>query len=101
MTRNKNVSKSRLCNYSPLDYIFLASTLALALGEELSSNDINVLATFFAVLSDELALIASIEACNSNGEDDVFVPPVPDVALTKNNSRKRVYKRKVKKKKNT
>lgn len=72
---------SKLCYFSALDYIVLASTLAIALGEELSTNDINILSTFFAVLSDELALIGSVDACTT-GSTDVFVPPVPDVAMT-------------------
>ena len=46
---------SKLCCFSSLDYIVLASTLAVALGEELSTTDISILSTFFAVLSDELA----------------------------------------------
>ena len=44
--RNQNSSDSKLCDFSSLDFIILASTLAIALGEELSSNDINILATF-------------------------------------------------------
>lgn len=100
-SRNENAntdSTSKLCSFSSVDYIVLASTLAIALGEELSGDDINILASFFAVLSDELALIASIDACNS-GDDNtsVFVPPVPDVALT--TSKKNINKKNIKKKK--
>ena len=57
--RNQNSSNSKLCAFSSLDYIVLASTLAVALGEELSSNDINILATFFAVLSDCVSVFPS------------------------------------------
>ena len=47
LVRNQNSSNSKLCAFSSLDYIVLASTLAVALGEELSSNDVSILATFF------------------------------------------------------
>ena len=102
---NQSQPKSKLCCFGYVDYIVLASTLAVALGEELSLNDLNILSTFFAVLSDELALISSVESCNTNEYDDIFVPPVPDLAMTslnkssKNRTRiKKVIKRKVKKK---
>ena len=81
--RNQNSSNSKLCAFSSLDYIVLASTLAVALGEELSSNDINILATFFAVLSDELALIAAVDVCSSSEEEETFTAPTPDVAVTR------------------
>lgn len=104
INRNVNISKSKLCNFGSIDYIFLASSLALAIGEELSPNDINILATFFAVLSDELALIAAIEACDSSdSSDNLFVAPVPDAAMTStNHNKKRVFKKKrIKKRKNS
>ena len=81
--RNQNSSDSKLCDFSSLDFIILASTLAIALGEELSSNDINILATFFAVLSDELALIAAIDQCSSSDNSESFTAPTPDVAMTR------------------
>jgi len=100
MNRNTNIQASKLCDFGSLDYILLASTLAIALGEELSSNDINVLATFFAVLSDELALIAALEACSSNNEDDeTFTAPTPDVAITRNTIHKKAHKKNPYKKK--
>lgn len=46
ISRNVNINDSKLCAFSSLDYIVVASTLAVALGEELSTNDVNVLATF-------------------------------------------------------
>ena len=81
--RNQNSSDSKLCDFSSLDFIILASTLAIALGEELNSNDINILATFFAVLSDELALIAAIDQCSSSDNSESFTAPTPDVAMTR------------------
>ncbi|MCI9061003.1 MULTISPECIES: hypothetical protein [Romboutsia] len=110
MKRNQNSPSSKLCAFSSLDYIVLASTLAVALGEELSSNDINILATFFAVLSDELALIAAVDACpSSNENEDTFPAPTPDVAMTrskinntgcKNNPyKKKIIKKRIKRKK--
>lgn len=90
-----NDLKSKLCCFSSTDYIVLASTLAIALGEELSENDLNILSTFFAVLSDELALIAAVQSCGSGNDNSIFVPPVPDVAMT---SSKKIVKRKFKRK---
>lgn len=92
---NQNTS-SKLCYFSAIDYIVLASTLAIALGEELSTTDISILSTFFAVLSDELALIGGLDACNNNDEDVIFVPPIPDVAATssRNKNKKCTKKRK-------
>ena len=81
--RNQNSSDSKLCDFSSLDFIILASTLAIALGEELSSNDINILATFFAVLSDELALIAAIDQCSSSDNSEQSSAASPDVAMTR------------------
>lgn len=104
---NSNSKKSKLCYFSALDYFILASTLAIALGEELSDNDIDILSTFLAVLSDQLALISNVNSCSQDDENDVFVPPIPAVSSsagryshsypTKNNSKK-IVKRKVKKK---
>ncbi len=110
MNRNQNLSSSRLCAFSSLDYIVLASTLAVALGEELSSNDISILATFFAVLSDELALIEAVSDCSSSDEnEETFTAPTPDVAMTrakvsksgcKNNPyKKKIIKKRIKRKK--
>ena len=86
---NQNTS-SKLCYFSAIDYIVLASTLAIAL------TDISILSTFFAVLSDELALIGGLDACNNNDEDVIFVPPIPDVAATssRNKNKKCTKKRK-------
>ncbi len=105
---NNNPSKgSFLCNFGYVDYIVLASTIAITLGEELSANDLNVLATFLDVLSDELALIAAVEACpqnnNDNDSDDfVFVPPSIAMTCSKNSKKRTVInKKKIKKRKDT
>ena len=93
---SNNSNNSKLCCFSALDYMVLASTLAIALGEELSDTDISILSTFFAVLSDELALIESINDCKDNDDDEsIFAPPIPDVALTssKNNINKKIIKK--------
>lgn len=111
MKRDKN--NSTICSFGYLDYMILASTLAIALGEELSQNELGVLASFFAVLSDELALISSLEACNSDTPDeDTFVAPVPAVATTlledtdldfkrssSSQKKKKVIRKKIKKRK--
>jgi len=81
MKRNNSSKTSKLCSFGSLDYMILASTIAIALSEEFSSDEVSILASFFAVLSDELALIEAIEDCNSNDtDDDVFVAPIPSVA---------------------
>ncbi|MGL5695252.1 MAG: hypothetical protein ACRCXA_14320 [Peptostreptococcaceae bacterium] len=102
-TNTNSQPKARLCCFGYVDYIVLASTLAVALGEELNSTDLNILATFLAVLSDELALIGAINSCPSsnNSTEEVFVPPVPDVAMTRSKKRtrvKKIVKRRIKKK---
>ena len=74
--KNSKKTTSTLCCFGICDYIILASSLALALGEELDSIDIDILSSFFAVLSDELALISSVKAC---GSSDLVVDAPPDV----------------------
>lgn len=110
---NNTSTKSFLCNFGYVDYIVLASTIAIALSEELTSNDLNILASFFAVLSDELALVSAVEVCpsNDNGNNDNFVFVPPDVAMTSNNKKnkskkrtiikKKTIKKKIRKRKNT
>ena len=93
---DKQNNTSKLCCFSSTDYIVLASTLAIALGEELSTTDISILSTFFAVLSDELALIGSFQSCGDNGDDSIFVPPVPDVAVTCSKNKNKKYTKKKK-----
>ncbi|RDY29199.1 hypothetical protein CHL78_002515 [Romboutsia weinsteinii] len=115
INRNQETPESKLCCFGYVDYIVLASTLSVALAEELTVNDLNILAGFFAVLSDELALIASVESCPS-GNDDDFAAPAPAVAITssdevikknpqnhkkKKTRVKKVIRKKVKKKRST
>ncbi|MGL5347813.1 MAG: hypothetical protein ACRDA3_10715 [Peptostreptococcaceae bacterium] len=100
MKRSKNCPN--LCNFGSLDYMILASTLAIALGEELNQNELAVLASFFAILSDDLALISAIEACDSDTPDeDPFVAPVPSVATTlledDDSKNKKIVKKRIKK----
>lgn len=101
---DSNKTTSKLCCFSALDYMILASTVAIALGEELSQTDISILSTFLAVLSDELALISSVDACTT-GDNNVFVPPIPDATATTSENlkspktnHKKIVKRKIKKK---
>ena len=101
---SSNNSKSYLCNFGYLDYIVLASTLAIALAEELSEDDLEILSTFFAILADELDLISSIQECNSgNDDEDIFVPPLPGgsdsrCSLHKKKKIRRTVKKRIKKK---
>ncbi|MEG1310844.1 MAG: hypothetical protein RR942_07575 [Romboutsia sp.] len=111
---NQTSPKSFLCNFGYVDYIILASTISIALGEELSSNDLNVLASFLAVLSDELALVSSVQSCSSGNSDD-FTFVAPNISRKSNNNdisnkstfrkrtiiKKRIVKKKIKKCKDT
>lgn len=98
-SNSSNNTYSKLCCFSSVDYIVLASTLAIALGEELSSTDLGILSTFFAVLSDELALIQSVNNCNNNTNNPIFTPPVADVAVTSSKNEGNKGKKSIKKKK--
>ncbi|CEQ31843.1 Uncharacterised protein [[Clostridium] sordellii] len=104
LTRSNN-DKSKLCRFGYVDYIVLASSLAVAISEEVNVNDLNILATFFAVLSDELALISSVKSCtesssSNNSSSEEFPAAVPDTALTRSKSKvkkrkkvKKIYKK--------
>lgn len=104
LTRSNN-DKSKLCRFGYVDYIVLASSLAVAISEEVNVNDLNILATFFAVLSDELALISSVKSCTENSSSnnpssEEFPAAVPDTALTRSKSKvkkrkkvKKIYKK--------
>ncbi|OXX82877.1 hypothetical protein AVM15_15455 [Paraclostridium benzoelyticum] len=93
-----NNDKPRLCRFGYVDYIVLASSLAIAVAEEVDATDLNILASFFATFSDELALIAVVkEGCtpdsDSNSSEEItFVPPVP--ATGGSRSKSKVKKRK-------
>lgn len=107
INEGQNTPKSKLCKFGYVDYIVLASTIAIAIAEDFNSNDLTILAAFLATLSDEIALIAAVESCPPNdGDEDVFVPPVPDVAITSSNLsnktkvvKKRTVIKKIKKRK--
>ena len=68
---------SKLCYFSAFDYFVLSSTLAIALAEELSDTDIDILSTFLATLSDQLALIGDLNSCAQGETENAFVPPIP------------------------
>lgn len=104
---NSNSEKSKLCYFSAFDYFVLSSTLAIALAEELSDTDIDILSTFLATLSDQLALIGSVNSCEQGERENIFVPPIPagtssgGRCSTSSSSKKRskkIVKRKIKKK---
>ena len=101
---SNNDTKSYLCSFGYLDYIILASTLAIALAEELSEDDLEVLSAFFAVLADELALITSIQECSSEDEtQDTFIPPIAAgsgsrYGLKRKKKIRRIVKKKIKRK---
>ena len=96
-----------LCYFSAFDYFVLSSTLAIALAEELSDTDIDILSTFLATLSDQLALIGDLNSCAQGETENAFVPPIPantpssrGYSNSSNLKRrsKKIVKRKIKKK---
>ncbi|MBU5335641.1 hypothetical protein [Intestinibacter bartlettii] len=104
---NSNNVKSKLCYFSAFDYFVLSSTLAIALAEELSDTDIDILSTFLATLSDQLALIGSVNSCAQGERENIFVPPIPagtssggrcSTSSTSKGRSKKIVKRKIKKK---
>lgn len=104
LNRSSNNKPSRLCCFGSLDYLIIASALAIAISEEVSDTDLSILSTFFAVLADELALIESLNDCNSgndnnDNDNEVFIAPIADaagVAMTR--SSKKIIKKKKKRK---
>jgi len=55
------------CNCTPKAMVALATTIAFALSEGLSSNEVNALGTFFSIIGDDLQYIgAHLELCQSN-----------------------------------
>ncbi len=72
----KNVGLSR---YTYADYVILSSTIAYAIGEELSDEDLALLIVFLSQVSADLALIRTKRAievsqsgANQVGESDVL-----------------------------
>ena len=104
---NSTNQNSKLCYFSAFDYFVLSSTLAIALAEELSDTDIDILSTFLATLSDQLALICDLNSCAQGETENAFVPPIPantpssrGYSNSSNLKRrsKKIVKRKIKKK---
>ena len=104
---NDNNQNSKLCYFSAFDYFVLSSTLAIALAEELSDTDIDILSTFLATLSDQLALIGDLNSSAQGDTENAFVPPIPantpssrGYSNSSNLKRrsKKIVKRKIKKK---
>ena len=104
---NSNNQNSKLCYFSAFDYFVLSSTLAIALSEELSATDIDILSTFLATLSDQLALIGDLTSCEQGQTENAFVPPIPantsssrgySTSSPSKKRSKKIVKRKIKKK---
>ena len=104
---NSTNQNSKLCYFSAFDYFVLSSTLAIALAEELSDTDIDILSTFLATLSDQLALIGDLNSCAQGETENAFGPPIPantpssrGYSNSSNLKRrsKKIVKRKIKKK---
>ena len=104
---NSTNQNSKLCYFSAFDYFVLSSTLAIALSEELSATDIDILSTFLATLSDQLALIGDLTSCEQGQTENAFVPPIPantsssrgySTSSPSKKRSKKIVKRKIKKK---
>ncbi|GAA0100386.1 hypothetical protein UT300012_11000 [Paraclostridium bifermentans] len=106
----KNVGLSR---YTYADYVILSSTIAYAIGEELSDEDLALLIVFLSQVSADLALIRTKRAielsqssANQVEESDILdVLDVEDtlddipILVRNKTKRKNIKKTKVKKKK--
>lgn len=106
----KNVGLSR---YTYTDYVILSSTIAYAIGEELSDEDLALLIVFLSQVSADLALIRTKRAielsqssANQVEESDILdVLDVEDtlddipILVRNKTKRKNIKKTKVKKKK--
>ena len=67
------MAKSRLCCFAPRDYIALSSALSLAIADELDKEELTVLIAFFAVVAEQLNLIATARGlCTTGNSDDTF-----------------------------
>lgn len=111
----KNTKKNfGLSRYTYADYIILSSTIAYAIGEELSDEDLALLIVFLSQVSGDLALIRTKRAIARAGanqteqaeESDVLdVLDVEDtlddipILVRNKTKRKNIKKTKVKKKK--
>lgn len=97
--------KPKLCRFGYVDYIILASTLAVAIAEEVNITDLSILSNFFLALGDQLGLIAAVkvgcesESESSSSEESTLVPPVPSIgearskAKTKKSKKVKKYKK--------
>ncbi len=56
-------------NLSSCDLIGLSSSLSILLSEDLSTNEVSILAAFFTALGDNLAIIATKKAIEESSND--------------------------------
>lgn len=101
------MAKSKLCRFAPRDYIALSSAVSLAIADELDAEELTVLVAFFAVVAEQLNLIATAKGlCTPDKSDspvtDVNEPTDPlspeaeaEIAADKS---KDIYRKKTKKK---
>jgi hypothetical protein len=101
------MAKSKLCRFAPRDYIALSSAVSLAIADELDAEELTVLVAFFAVVAEQLNLIATAKGlCTPDNSDssvtDVNEPTDPlspdaeaEIAVDKS-SRKKTKKKKPK-----
>jgi len=98
-----SMAKSKLCRFAPRDYIALSSALSLAIAEELDDDELKVLIAFFAVVADQLTLIATARSLCSAGDSGDITTGVTDPTSPLNVSEEiaadKINRKKVKKKK--
>lgn len=57
---------------SSCNLIGLASSLAIAVGENLTANEASILATFFTAFADNLAIIATTKSRDESQNTNIF-----------------------------
>lgn len=57
---------------SSCNLIGLASSLAIAVGEDLTSDELSILSAFFNAFADNLAIIATTKSKNESQDTNIF-----------------------------
>lgn len=57
-------------NCSGCELIGLSSSLAIAISQQLDSDDLGILGAFFTTLGDNLSLLAATKALNESNKDN-------------------------------
>jgi len=97
-----NMAKSKLCRFAPRDYIALSSAVSLAIAEELDDDELGILVAFFAVIADQLTLVAAsrriCSGTNSGGTVTNVTEPANPLTVSDEIAADKINRKKVKKK---